>query len=287
MFLGIFWLLKYIFVDLCAMFSPNCLRSMLQLFSYHLWEFIVFLIISHSCNKTLQTCYNMILILTVKQWIISVCSLLATMRKLLLLVCLYIFCLFGSLSSRLDKEEDFLLLAGPLTKQVIGSSGEGAKDVFDCSHPVPSASKQYFQYLQSRGVTHFKVPLSWAQLLPTGLSSQPQQAVVRCYQTLLKELHEVGLKPVVILHGSVVPESLRSRYGGWESQELGEMFQQYAQFAFQEFGTLVHSWVTLSKLEDVWVDGQPAGSNSSLQNILQLNKNIYQFYHQHFPEKGK
>uniref|UniRef100_A0A668S0Y7 Lactase n=1 Tax=Oreochromis aureus TaxID=47969 RepID=A0A668S0Y7_OREAU len=180
------------------------------------------------------------------------------MKKLLWVFCLYIFCLSGCQSSEVNGREDFMLLAGPLTKQVVRSSDRSVNDAFDCSHPVPPGSKQYFEYLQSRGVTHFKVPLSWAQLLPTGHPSQPQQAVVRCYQTLLKQLLEAGLQPLVILHGWTVPESLQSRYGGWESQELAQMFQQYAEFAFQEFAPLAHSWVTLSNLDDVWHDGQPA-----------------------------
>lgn len=168
-----------------------------------------------------------------------------------------------------------MLVAGPLN------------DASDCSHPVPPGSKQYFEYLQSRGVTHFKVQLSWAQLLPTGLSSQPQQAVVTCYRTLLKQLLEVGLQPLVVLHGSTVPEVLRSRYGGWESQELVEMFQGYAEFAFQEFGALAHSWVTLSDLDGVWHDGQHAGDPSPMQHVLQLSKNIHQLFHQRFPDRGK
>ncbi|XP_051815392.1 lactase/phlorizin hydrolase-like [Acanthochromis polyacanthus] len=100
-------------------------------------------------------------------------------------------------------------------QQVMGLNGETSDkallDTFDCSHPIPPDSTKYFEYLQSRGVTHFKVPLSWAQLLPSGLPSQPQQAVVNCYQTLMKQLHQVGLEPLVILHGSTVPDSLRSR----------------------------------------------------------------------------
>ncbi|XP_030613965.1 lactase-phlorizin hydrolase-like [Archocentrus centrarchus] len=209
------------------------------------------------------------------------------MMKLLWVVCLYISCLCGCQSSELNGREDFMLLAGPLTNQVVRSSDRGMNDAFDCSHSIPPGSKQYFEYLQSRGVTHFKVPLSWAQLLPTGHPSQPQQAVVRCYQTLLKQLLEVGLQPLVILHGWKVPEPLQSRYGGWESQELAEMFQQYAEFAFQEFAPLARSWLTLSDLDDGWHDEQPADAPSFLQNILQLNKNIYQLYHRRFPDKGR
>jgi len=180
-----------------------------------------------------------------------------------------------------------MLLEGPLTEQLVKRSDRRGNDAFDCSRPIPAGSKQYFEHLQSIGVTHFKVPLSWAQLLPVGHPSQPQQAVVKCYQILLQQLLDVGLQPLVILHGSTVPQSLRSRFGGWESQGLLEAFQQYAEFAFQEYGGLVRSWVTLSDLDEVWHDGQAANAPTLLQNILKLNKNIHQIYHQHFPGKGE
>lgn len=68
-----------------------------------------------------------------------------------------------------------------------------------------------------------------------------------------------------------------------ESQELGEMFQQYAEFAFQEFGALAHTWVTLNNMDSI----QPEDAPLSLQNILTLNMNIYQLYHQRFSNAGK
>lgn len=186
------------------------------------------------------------------------------MKYLLWVALLYSFCMYGCCN-----EFNFMHVAGPLN------------DAFDCSHPVLPGFKQHFEYLQNRGVTHFKVPLSWVHLLPTGFPGHPQQSVVTCYQTLMKQLLEVGLQPLVVLHGSTVPDSLRSRYGGWENPELGDMFQQYAEFVFGEFGELALSWVTFSDLDDVRHDPGP------LQTILKLNKNIYQLYHQRFPEKGE
>uniref|UniRef100_A0A8C4EUW2 beta-glucosidase n=1 Tax=Dicentrarchus labrax TaxID=13489 RepID=A0A8C4EUW2_DICLA len=183
----------------------------------------------------------------------------------------------SSLQTKHDDRHQAMFLAGPMTnKQVKGLDGkpyEGAVlDTFDCSYPIPPDSRQYFEYLQSRRMTHFKVPLSWAQLLPTGLSSEPQQAVVTCYQTLLKELLEVGLQPLLVLHGSTLPDTLRSRYGGWENQELVELFQQYAEFVFGEFGELADSWVTLSSLDEL--------RDAELQNILDSHTSVYRRYHQ-------
>ncbi|XP_078142043.1 lactase/phlorizin hydrolase-like [Centroberyx gerrardi] len=190
---------------------------------------------------------------------------------------LYFISVYGCLCQEDNDQHKAILLAGPMTnQQVNGKASEGtALDTFDCTHPLPSGSRVYFEYLQSRGITHFKVPLSWAQLLPTDLSSQPQQAVVTCYQTLLKQLVEVGLQPLVVLHGSTVPEALRSRFGGWESPELLEVFEQYAEFAFQEFGELANSWVTLSHLDEL--------RDAEIQNTLHAHVNIYHRYHQLFP----
>lgn len=190
-------------------------------------------------------------------------------------------------STKVGEQEQFMLVAGPLTKQPPPSSDGAAKNVFDCSHPAPLGSRHYFRSLQSRGVTHFKVPLPWAQILPTGLPSQPQQSVVACYQKLLKELLGAGLQPLVILHGSSIPDGLRSRSGGWESQELLSKFQQYAEFAFHEFGALARSWVTLSELDHLPHVGQHADGPSPLQNVLKLNRNIYRIFHEKFPDGGK
>ncbi|KAF3842874.1 hypothetical protein F7725_001723 [Dissostichus mawsoni] len=182
------------------------------------------------------------------------------MKCLLWVALLYSFCMYGC-CNEFNPQEDFMLVAGALN------------DAFDCSHPVPPGFKQHFEYLQNRGVTHFKVPLSWVHLLPTGFPGHPQQAVVTCYQTLMKQLLEGAFS---LWWSCMDPQS---RYGGWENPELGDMFQQYAEFVFGEFGELALSWVTFSDLDDVRHDPGP------LQTILKLNKNIYQLYHQRFPEK--
>uniref|UniRef100_A0A667Z083 Lactase n=1 Tax=Myripristis murdjan TaxID=586833 RepID=A0A667Z083_9TELE len=209
------------------------------------------------------------------------------MKDLLWVLSLSLLCLHGCRSDKANGQEDFMLLAGPLMRQLTKDSDSGVNDAFDCTQPLPSGSRSYFEYVRSRGANHFKVPLSWAHLLPTGQSSQPQQAVLSCYRILLKQLIDVGLQPLVVLHGSAVPEVLQTMYGGWESPALLQMFEQYAEFAFREFGDLANSWMTLSHLDDIWHEQQHAGSPSPLQSILQLNRNIYQLYHHLFPDKGK
>ncbi|XP_056145398.1 lactase/phlorizin hydrolase [Lampris incognitus] len=209
------------------------------------------------------------------------------MKYPLWVLSLHLLCPYSYQNHGLDGQEEFMLLAGPLTDNFASNSDNEANNTFDCTQPLPKRSRDYFGYLQSRGVTHFKVPLSWTHLLPTGLSSQPQLSVVTCYQTLLRQLVEVGLQPLVVLHGSTVPEALRSKYGDWESPKLLEAFKQYAEFAFLEFGELAQFWITLSRLDDPKVERQPADVARWLKNILQVNGEIYQLYHRLFPGKNR
>ncbi|XP_050974977.1 LOW QUALITY PROTEIN: lactase/phlorizin hydrolase [Labeo rohita] len=171
------------------------------------------------------------------------------------------------------EQQDFMLLAGPLTTSQTSPSNED--NAFNCGGPLPRQSRAYFLYLQSRGVTHFKVPLSWSGILPSGDPNQPHEDTVKCYKTLVQQLTESGIKPLLVLHRSAVPEIFRARYGGWENPLLVQMFEQYAGFVFNTFGDLVDTFITFSshlhELHEV-----------QLQNAVQCHANVYNAYHQIF-----
>ncbi|KAA0715478.1 Lactase-phlorizin hydrolase [Triplophysa tibetana] len=136
------------------------------------------------------------------------------------------------------EQQEFMLLAGPLTADLQDDVGAS---VFDCRRVLPLQSREYFQHLQRRGVNRFKVPLSWSHVLPTGDPNQPHEDTVTCYKTLVKQLTESGIKPLLVLHRSSVPERFRSRHGGWENPLVVQMFEQYVGFAFDTFKDLSSS----------------------------------------------
>ncbi|KAF4108764.1 hypothetical protein G5714_009837 [Onychostoma macrolepis] len=146
-------------------------------------------------------------------------------------------------SSSNAEQQDFMLLAGPLKTSQTSPSDED--NTFNCGGPLPQQSRTYFLYLQSRGVTHFKVPMSWSLILPSGDPSQPHEDTVRCYKTLVQQLTESGIKPLLVLHRSAVPELFRARYGGWENPLLVQMFEHES---FKVEG----GWAKHGKGETIW-----------------------------------
>ncbi|XP_072541141.1 lactase/phlorizin hydrolase [Salminus brasiliensis] len=211
------------------------------------------------------------------------------MKDLGTVLLLWLLSLYGSFCHG-ELSEGFVLLAGPLTNrflndlktdpfasQTLASGAWAAGDVFDCREPFPAQSRDYFQYLQSRGVTHFKVPLSWLNILPAGDSSQPHKNTVTCYRNLVTELKESGIQPLLELHRSAPPEGLRSRYGGWENPAMGQVFQDYAGFIFTTFGDLVKTYMTFSHLHEL-------RDSPQLQHALQSHVDVYKVYHHMFKD---
>ncbi|KAI2660870.1 Lactase-phlorizin hydrolase [Labeo rohita] len=170
------------------------------------------------------------------------------------------------------EQQDFVLLAGPVTTSQTAHSDKNK--AFYCGGPLPQQSRAYFLYLQSRGVTHFKVPLSWSGILPSGDPSQPHEDTVKCYKTLVQQLTESGIKPLLVLHRSAVPELFRAKYGGWENPLLVQMFEQYAGFVFDGFGDLVDTFITFSHLHEL--------HEVQLQNAVQSHANVYNVFNQMF-----
>ncbi|KAM7335854.1 hypothetical protein ACRRTK_004347 [Alexandromys fortis] len=194
----------------------------------------------------------------------------------------------------LEPDRNFISAAGPLTNDLVlnlshplgtqGSGfGPGSKDFYVCQQPLPSLLPQYLSSLRASQVTHYKVLLSWAQLLPTGSPKNPDQEAVRCYRQLLQSLKAAQLQPMVVLCHQTPP----TRGTIQRDRDFADLFADYATFAFQSFGDLVEIWFTFSDLEKVIMGLAPQGSKASaLQTLSNAHKKAFEVYHREFSSQG-
>ncbi|XP_057626305.1 lactase/phlorizin hydrolase-like [Chionomys nivalis] len=194
----------------------------------------------------------------------------------------------------LEPDRNFISAAGPLTNDLVfnlshplESQGSGfrpdSKDFYVCQQPLPSFLPQYLSSLRTSQVTHYKVLLSWAQLLPTGSPKNPDQEAVRCYRQLLQSLKAAQLQPMMVLCHQTPP----TRGTIQRDRDFAELFADYATFAFQSFGDLVEIWFTFSDLEKVIMDLAPQGSKASaLQTLSNAHRKAFEVYHREFSTQG-
>ncbi|XP_032335258.1 lactase-phlorizin hydrolase isoform X1 [Camelus ferus] len=195
----------------------------------------------------------------------------------------------------LDWESDgnFISAAGPLTNELLhnlrgplgnqGSHfGAGDKEIYVCHQPLPTFLPEYLSSVHACKITHYKVFLPWAQLLPEGSSKNPDKEMVQCYRQLLEALKTAQLQPLVVLHHQTLPASTIQR-----SEAFADLFADYATFAFHSFGDLAEIWFTFSDLEKVIMELPHQESRSSrLQILTDAHRKAYEIYHEKYTSQG-
>ncbi|XP_075861608.1 lactase/phlorizin hydrolase [Microcebus murinus] len=191
-------------------------------------------------------------------------------------------------------DRNFISAAGPLTDASLHSLGSplgtrgsdsaaGDKDIHACRQPLPTVLPEYLGSLRDSKVTHYKVFLSWAQLLPAGSAGSPDEAAARCYRALLAAVVAAGLQPLVVLHGRGLP----ARTGPGAADAFADRFADYAAFAFRSFGDLAGVWFTFSDLEGAMTELAHRGSRASrLQALADAHRKVYEIYHERFASRG-
>ncbi|GAB5575627.1 lactase-like protein isoform X2 [Prionailurus iriomotensis] len=195
----------------------------------------------------------------------------------------------------LDWESDrtFISAAGPLTNDLLYNlsdplrnqrSNFAAEDrsIYVCRQPLPAFLPKFFNSVRASKITHYKVFLPWAQLLPTGSSKNPDSKTVQCYRQLLETLKTAQLQPLVVLHHQTLPASTVQR-----REVFADLFADYATFAFHSFGDLVKIWFTFSDLEEVIKEFPHQESRPShLQTLTDAHRKAYEIYHEKYASQG-
>ena len=164
--------------------------------------------------------------------------------------------------------------------------------------------KEDVKSLKEMGATHYRFSLSWPRILPDGTKDNINNDGINYYKSLLKELKENDITPVVTLYHWDLPWAF---YGmkGWTNESLVEYFVEYARICFREFGDDVKLWVTINEPQVImardpffmygyYLVGQPPAVLSRFQyqtvrNLLLGHAKVYHLYKNEFKatQKGK
>ncbi|NWX39572.1 LPH hydrolase, partial [Steatornis caripensis] len=210
--------------------------------------------------------------------------------------------LLVSPSPGIDKEfaQNFIAIAGPLPSELVNrlhlqnrvlpkeDQGPAVAEAHDylCQDLAAPELVQYFSHLREMGVTHYKVFLPWARILPKGDARKPDEAQVQCYQELLETLVAADLRPVVVLHHQHVPATVATWAMGRKANTFADLFVEYAEFSFRVFGDLVNVWLTFSDLPEILKSLPYDDPQYQAQALAAAHERAYTIYHKKYSLAG-
>lgn len=107
--------------------------------------------------------------------------------------------------------------------------------------------------MKELGLRTYRFSICWPRVIPAGIGEVNQKGIA-FYNSLVDELLDAGIEPVICLYHWDYPKALMDK-GGWSGRESVDWFVDYAEVCFQAFGDRVKNWLTLN---EPWVDAYAA-----------------------------
>ncbi|KAK1256817.1 Beta-glucosidase 12 [Acorus gramineus] len=138
-----------------------------------------------------------------------------------------------------------------------GGDGDVAADVYHLY-------KEDVQILKSLGTDVYRFSISWPRIFPGGSTrhSKINEKGVQYYNSLIDELIQNGIEPMVTIFHWDVPQVLEDEYGGFRSKRILNDYSEFAEFCFRRYGDRVKKWVTINEPSIFATHGYQNGINA-------------------------
>ena len=104
--------------------------------------------------------------------------------------------------------------------------------------------------LAEMGFKCFRTSIAWSRIFPNGDDPVPCEEGLAFYDDLFGCCLEHGIQPVVTLSHFEMPLALVSKYGGWRSRRLIDLFVRFATVCFERYCDKVTYWMTFNEINN-------------------------------------
>lgn len=102
--------------------------------------------------------------------------------------------------------------------------------------------------MQEMGFKCFRTSIAWTRIFPTGEEEEPNEAGLKYYEDLIREMIRDGMEPVLTLSHYEMPLHLVQKYGGWYDRRLIALFLRFARVVLERFHKQVKYWIVINQI---------------------------------------
>ena len=109
--------------------------------------------------------------------------------------------------------------------------------------------KEDIKMFGEMGFKVYRMSISWARIYTHPWDEKPNEKGIAFYRDVFNECHKYGMEPLVTLSHYDPPLDIVTKYRGWYSREVIDLFVKYAKTCFTEFKDQVKYWLTFNEVD--------------------------------------
>lgn len=160
------------------------------------------------------------------------------------------------------------------------------------SYPNHQGVDHYHHYKEDialfaeMGFKCYRFSIAWTRIFPTGIEDQPNQKGLDFYQDIIDTCLSYQIEPIITISHYEMPLYLAKEFGGWQSRELIDLYDKYAQTVLDQFHDKVKYWITFNEINSALQF--PALSLGMVPRTGAVNKQlVFQALHHQFVASAK
>ena len=124
----------------------------------------------------------------------------------------------------------------------------------DWNYPSHHAIDFYHHYKKDialfaeMGFRVFRMSIAWTRIFPTGREERPNEAGLRFYDDVFRELKTYGIEPLVTISHYECPLAMVKDYNGWADRRAIAAYLRYCEVIFRRYRGVVKYWLPFNEI---------------------------------------
>jgi len=108
--------------------------------------------------------------------------------------------------------------------------------------------KEDIKLFKEMGFKCLRTSIQWSRIFPNGDEDKPNELGLKFYDSVINELIENGIEPIITISHFDTPLELTKQYGGWKNRKLIEFYTRYVTTLFSRYKGKVKYWITFNEI---------------------------------------
>lgn len=98
------------------------------------------------------------------------------------------------------------------------------------------------------GLNAYRTSINWSRIFPTGEETEPNEAGLKFYDSLIDEILANGMTPMLTVSHYEMPLNIAMKYDGWLSRKTIGLFEKYCKVIFERYNKKVKHWILINQI---------------------------------------